>query len=203
MGQVVTAEERHEGVAKGGETLNEGFEGRFSAGSIAQQQGDEVKHVVETGPTASEADTLADGVEEAMLREVAGQDNHLGEPGGNGRNIVGRGVKFDGGRDNRGHTQLLGRRENSFQEHCGGSGAGLPLQLKLVAQLVGYCLMEESYLARLVASRAILPNLINNLTARPNAPGLENSHDLLFQAHLGHCSVPADLGPCTPVSITE
>jgi hypothetical protein len=97
MRHLVTAEERHEGTGKGSKALKEGFEGRFSASGIAKQERDEVNHVVAASPTASEPHTLADGVKETPLRDVAGQDNHLGEPGGNGRNIVGGGVNLDGG----------------------------------------------------------------------------------------------------------
>src|SRR3712207_2844547 len=88
VGQLVAPEERHEGVGEGAQALEEGLEGRLAAEGIAEQDGDEVDHVIGASSTATEVDVLGNGFQDAALREVTNQQDQFSEPGRDGGDIV-------------------------------------------------------------------------------------------------------------------
>ena len=61
--------------------------------------------------------------------------------------------------------------------------------LNLVAHLVGYCLIEESYHDRSVASRPTLPNVMKDHPLHSTHLSFRTTSDLPFRVHLERRSI--------------
>jgi len=81
MRQLVAAKERHKGLGKRDESVNEGLEGWFAADGIAEQERHKVNDLKGASAPTRKPYLLADGVEMPLMREMPRQDHDFGEPG--------------------------------------------------------------------------------------------------------------------------
>src|SRR5215212_726564 len=106
MRQLVAPEERHEGGGEGFEALEEGLEGGLTADGIAEEDGDEVDHVIGASPTAAEMNMLGHGFQDTALGEQSHQQGQFSEPGRDGGDILWAGVDVDRRRRGGSHMYL-------------------------------------------------------------------------------------------------
>ena len=113
MGHLVTPKERHERRGEGLQAVEERLERGLTTKRIAEEDGDEVDHVVGASATASEADMLPN-VQDAALGEMVGQQDQFGEPGWDRRNIVRIGADLHERCRNHSHMHLLRRKSRNL-----------------------------------------------------------------------------------------
>ncbi len=114
MRQLVAAEERHAWRGERGKAVEKRLQCGLTAEGIAEQDGDEVDHLIVACPTASKADMLRNSVKDAALSEMASQQDQFSKPGWDGRNVLRTGVNLHKRCSNGGHMQLLRRQSGNL-----------------------------------------------------------------------------------------